>query len=57
MLEEFLDDKQKGEINIGVYLMYSLLTEDPIRTLDNVIYHYRNMNSKRKIVALASKFF
>lgn len=55
-----LEQLLPNEINkyqISTFLIHSLLTENPIHTLDEIVRLLRSKAAKQKIITCASKFF
>ncbi len=54
---ELFSPNEISQFQISIYLMYSLLTENPIHTLDEIIQLIRFKHAKQKINSHVSKFF
>lgn len=55
-LEQF-SPNEINKVQISAFLMYSLLTENPIHTLDETIRLMQLKRAKQKVISYASKFF
>ena len=54
---ELFSPNEISQFQISIFLMYSLLTENPIHTLDEIIQLIRFKHAKQKINSHVSKFF
>ena len=54
---ELLSSNEINKSQISTFLMHSLLTENPIHTLDEIVRLLRSKAAKQKIITYASKFF
>lgn len=55
-LEQFLPH-EISKPQISAFLLYSLLTENPIYTLEEKIQHLRLQRAKQRVISYTSKFF